>query len=202
MSSTKKNSKKRIEYDYYPTPSWCVDRLLDVLPIKDGSWLEPAAGSGSIIRAVNAHKMLMPTWTAIELQESFKSDLEAVVNPSHVHIGSYMDVALNKEYDMIITNPPFSKALEFIKRSIELKPEYVCMLLRLNFMGSGERSEFFRKNTPDVYVLPNRPSFVGKGTDSIEYAWFVWGREKNYGSSGRGLIRMLQGTPKELRKKT
>lgn len=202
MSSTKKNSNKRIENDFYPTPSWCVDRLLDVLPINHGHWLEPAAGTGAIIKAVNANKSFCPTWTAIELQEKFKTDLEAHVEPSRVYMDSYMETAINTEYDVIITNPPFSIALEFIKRSIELNPEYVCMLLRLNFMGSVERSEFLRNYTPDVYVLPNRPSFIGKGTDSIEYAWFVWEKEKNYGTSGSGLIKILKDTPKESRKKT
>jgi hypothetical protein len=201
MSATKKNSNKRIENDYYPTPSWCVDRLLDVLPIKDGNWLEPAAGDGAIIRAVGAHKTFMPTWTAVELQDRFKSVLEASVDPSRVHIESFLDAPLSKEYDVVITNPPFSKALEFIKKSIELEPEYVCMLLRLNFMGSGERSDFLRKYTPDIYVIPNRPSFNGKGTDSIEYAWFVWDRNKDYGSSGSGLIKILKDTDVKIRKK-
>lgn len=31
-----------------------------------------------------------------------------------------------------------------------------------------------QRHTPDVYVLPQRPSFTGKGTDSTSYAWFVW----------------------------
>jgi len=208
MSATKKNSNKRVANDYYPTPSWCVDRLLEEVnlpytyPLRSvGRWLEPAAGDGAIIRAVNAGLGTTPTWTAIELQDRFKTDLEASVDPSRVYIESFLDAPLNKDYDVIITNPPFSKALEFIKKSIKLEPEYVCMLLRLNFMGSGERSDFLRQYTPDIYVLPNRPSFNGKGTDSIEYAWFVWDRNKNFGSSGSGQIKILRNTDVKIRKK-
>ena len=201
MSSTKKNSNKRAENDYYPTPDWCVNRLLDDLSLPPGNWLEPAAGDGAVIRAVNKSYKRPVAWTAAELQDKFKSDLEALVDPSRVHMGSFFETGLNKEFDVVITNPPFSKALEFIKKSIELEPEYVCMLLRLNFMGSGERSDFLREHTPDIYVLPNRPSFNGKGTDSIEYAWFVWRAHNLYGRTGSGTIKILKDTPKELRKK-
>ena len=201
MSSTKKNSKKRIENDYYPTPAWCIDRLLEEVNMLSGKWLEPAAGDGALIRSVDARLGVRPTWTAVELQDKFKTDLEASVDPSRVHIESFLDAPLLKEYDVIITNPPFSKALEFIKKSIELEPEYVCMLLRLNFMGSGERSDFLRQYTPDIYVLPNRPSFNGKGTDSIEYAWFIWDRSKSFGSGGSGKIKILKDTDVKIRKK-
>lgn len=207
MSSTKKNSGKRIANDYYPTPSWCVDRLLDYLPMPkgypmapSGKWLEPGAGDGNIIKAVNARMSPAPTWTAVELQQSFKSDLEGLAED--VRIENYLESNIEpREHNVIITNPPFSLALEFIKKSIELRPEYVCMLLRLNFMGSSERSSYLRRFAPDVYVIPNRPSFNGKGNDSIEYAWFVWERQKGYGGYGTGMIRILGDTPKHLRKK-
>jgi len=201
MSSTKKNSKKRIENDYYPTPDWCIDRLLDDLVLPPGNWLEPGAGDGAVIRALNKSYKRPITWTAIELQDKFKSDLEAIVEPSRVHMESYFEMSLNKEYDVVITNPPFSKALEFIKKSIELEPEYVCMLLRLNFMGSGERSDYLREHTPDIYVIPNRPSFNGKGTDSIEYAWFVWRAHNLYGRAGSSTIKILKDTDVKIRKK-
>jgi hypothetical protein len=48
------------------------------------------------------------------------------------------------------------------------------MLLRLNFLGGAKRTAFLRARPPDIYVLPNRPSFTGHGTDACEYAWFVW----------------------------
>lgn len=206
MSSTKKNSTKRVNNDFYPTPGWCVDRLLESAHLSDpfkpiGHWLEPGAGDGALIKAVNAKTISKPTWTAIELQDRFKSDLEPLVGPQNVLIENYLKSDLYVgDYNVIITNPPFSLALEFIKKSIELRPNYVCMLLRLNFLGSHERSSFLRKYTPDVYVLPNRPAFVSKKTDSIEYAWFVWEKKKAYGSNGFGSMTILNDTPVNLRK--
>ena len=52
------------------------------------------------------------------------------------------------------------------------------MLLRLNYLGSEKRAAFFQEVPPDVYVLPNRPSFVRGGNDSCEYAWFAWGPKR------------------------
>jgi hypothetical protein len=73
--------------------------------------------------------------------------------------------------------------------------EHVIMLLRLNFLASEERSEFMQRTRPDVYVLPNRPSFVLAGkTDSIEYAWFHWHKNST------GIVRVLPTTPIEERR--
>lgn len=52
MSSTARGAVRKRE-DYYPTPGWCVRRLLEATTTKlDGKrWLEPGAGMGHIIRA-------------------------------------------------------------------------------------------------------------------------------------------------------
>ncbi|MFA6049723.1 MAG: hypothetical protein WC761_00730 [Candidatus Paceibacterota bacterium] len=200
MSSTKKNSTKRNPFDYYPTPAWCVHRLLEKanIPVKPGAlWLEPAAGTGAIIKAVGSYQYIKkngvtsivtykPNWYGVEIQAAFQPELEKEILQSRVLIEDFTQMsssAFGITPQVIITNPPFNKALEFIKKGIEMEAEYVCMLLRLNFLGSAERSTFMRENTPDIYVLPNRPSFTGKGTDSIEYAWFVWRKENDYGAA-------------------
>ena len=46
-------------------------------------------------------------------------------------------------------------------------------------MASRKRFGFMRENPPtEMYVLNQRPSFTGKGTDAQEYAWFVWDKAK------------------------
>jgi hypothetical protein len=50
-----------------------------------------------------------------------------------------------------------------------------------------------RSNCPDVYVLPNRPSYEATGrTDSIEYAWMHW--KKNI-KRDFATVRILAVTP-------
>jgi hypothetical protein len=82
---------------------------------------------------------------------------------------------------VIITNPPFTLAEEFVRKSRQ-EAAYVVMLLRLSFLASKRRHGWLSYDMPDVYVLPQRPSFVRNakghaGVDSSEYAWFFWGRE-------------------------
>ena len=52
----------------------------------------------------------------------------------------------------------------------------VAFLLRLGFLASVQRAEFWKQNPPTrVIVLSKRPSFTGDGkTDRSEYAFFVW----------------------------
>lgn len=86
---------------------------------------------------------------------------------------------LPMDYDVVITNPPFALAIEFIRKAFMCVKDggYVVMLLRLNFFGSKERNLFFRSgNMPGAtYVHAQRLGFTPDGkTDSIEYIHAVW----------------------------
>ena len=103
--------------------------------------------------------------------------------PNHIE-KQYAEIQKGKDYlkvnfksDLIVTNPPFSLALEFLEKSLR-EAEVVVYLLRLNFLGSQKRKPFWEKNPPShIFVLSKRPSFTGKGTDATEYAWFVWDKK-------------------------
>ena len=181
MSSTNRGGQ-RSEADYYPTPAWCVHRLLEEVDLPGGQWLEPAAGTGMLIEAVNAIRRDIQ-WKAIELRDTCESALSGAVGPlGEVSITDFLQVApqdSGQEFTVIITNPPYSMAMPMIEHSLAFQSRFVVMLLRLNFLASESRAKFMRQYSPDVYVLPNRPSFSGRGTDSIDYAWFVWhGRQQ------------------------
>ena len=85
--------------------------------------------------------------------------------------------------DIIITNPPFKLAMEFLEKS--LKEADVCIyLLRLGFLESKKRREFHQKNPPtNLIVLSERPSFVAGGTDKTAYAWYVYDPKNRLGLS-------------------
>jgi hypothetical protein len=103
-------------------------------------------------------------------------------------IQDFLSASYLIQYPVLITNPPFSLAMEFLRKGLEIA-EIVVLLLRSNFLGSQERAPFFREHMPDRYQLPNRPTFVHvekwdpkkqKWTrtsgDSTEYEWMVFRR--------------------------
>ena len=81
-------------------------------------------------------------------------------------------------FDLIATNPPFSQAEPFIRRSLELLKPYgvAVFLLRLGFLASLKRRVLYRDRPPSaVHVLQHRPSFSHDGrTDAQEYAFYTW----------------------------
>jgi hypothetical protein len=84
-------------------------------------------------------------------------------------------------------------AEEFIRHARALFPNAeLVFLLRIAFLASAQRMALWRDiGAPDVYVLPNRPSFTGSGTDSADYAWFRWPADKREA----GCLRILGETP-------
>lgn len=198
MSSTKRGTEREGD-DFYPTPAWCTHRLLDRLSLPDGSWLEPCAGDGAIIRVLQERKPAAHI-TAIEIREECGPQLTALMDPRNVYITNLLDVPIRSTepiFDVGFSNPPFNQAQEIVTHTRKLC-RITVMLLRINFLGSDKRVPFFRDWMPDLYILPNRPSFTGKGTDSIEYAWFVWDRAYA-GQERSGRIQVLDPTPVEER---
>lgn len=116
----------------------------------------------------------------------------------NVFQGDFLELDFgDTHYDVIITNPPFSLAMPFIQRSLELA-DHVVMLLRVNFLETEDRWDFMSKNAPDIYVLPQRPSFTPDGgTDATAYAWFHWPPESR--GRRRGSLEVLSLTPRSER---
>ncbi len=173
LSSTNRGGK-RTPSDFYPTPRWCVRRLLEGAELPGGRWLEPCVGHGAVVAATAGARSDVH-WTGVDVQPEFADHVAGLGVPVDFHVSDFISwkPSAEREFDVVITNPPYSIAQGVIERSFELAP-VVVMLLRLNYLASGGRAAFMRQYPPDVFVLPNRPSFSGRGTDSIEYAWFVW----------------------------
>lgn len=134
----------------------------------------------------------------MELRGECLDGLQRTCGPERARQADFLtdDSCIDPErYDVLLTNPPFSGAEEFLKRGLEVA-EHVVLLLRLNFAASAKRAPLMHDHPPDVYVLPNRPSFTGKGTDSIEYAWFHW----HAGRTEPGRFVVLPTTPIDERK--
>lgn len=208
MSSTNRGGQ-RSEADFYPTPAWTVDRLLEKYSPPGGRWLEPCAGDGAIIRAVNAHRRRDVDWTAVELRKTGVELVDAVGSASTTSVWAGQDFLKWKPevdhiqvgervFDVAITNPPYSIAQAVIDRCLQLARVVVMGPMRLAFLASEERHDWLRIiGLPDEYKLPNRPDFSGLGGDSADYAWFVW--DQRAGKTDEGTTYLLDLTPKDVR---
>lgn len=198
--SAKGRGRESVPFDFYPTPAWCVDRLLDdcglALTHADASILEPTVGDGAIVRAFRgwADRMCLcgePEWTGVELRRvpETAAHVDVLVDGTDFRTWHPAEPA----FDLAIGNPPYALAESIVRHALGMS-DRAAFLLRVGFLGSAERVPFWR-DFPDVAlrVLPDRPSFDGEGTDSSTYAWFVWG------CPGVKGVEVLEPTPATVR---
>ncbi len=138
-------------------------------------------GDGAIVRAVNETRDDV-AWSINDIVDRMPEFLNAPLDHRiyYAQFGeAYTSKGLNldEQDQVVITNPPYNQALEFVQGAMK-DGKIVVMLLRLNWLAGQARNAFLREHTPSIYVLPKRPSFTGGKTDSCEYAWFVWGLEE------------------------
>lgn len=182
MSATNRGAK-RIESDFYATPIECVNEILDALPElgKHLFILEPSAGNGNIIKALRARGVSAVDIEAVEIRESERENLLKLADT--VRIDDFLTSDTEYlEYDLIIGNPPYSLAQEFVDKCLGLLAPggKLVFLLRTAFLESKKRFKWWQDKLPSgLYTLHNRPSFTGKGTDATSYSWFVWERSDN-----------------------
>jgi hypothetical protein len=191
MSSTGRGTKREPN-DNYPTPGWCVRRLLEAWrPLEPAVLVEPCCGDGAIIRQMRRAGW---HWISYDVRE-----IEAVAE-RHRRCDFLTVATPGPTVKAVITNPPYSLAEQFIRHSRRLYPNAeLVFLLRLAFLASADRIPLWLDvGTPDVYVLPNRPDFTGGGGDSTDYGWFRFDHRR--GRPGRGEIMVLRETPIAERK--
>lgn len=230
MSATGRG-KQRVDFDYYPTPPWCVWRLLDRNAEELGlleapRLLEPTVGDGAIVRAVDGwirretgRAADLPEWTGVELRRGAvleETELDHLFDgvdfrawdpdrysedelpgDGYTVLGDAAAGDLLAYFDGAIGNPPYNLAEAMIRHALEMS-RWVAMLLRVGFLGSGDRVPFWSGvgRDPWLRVLPDRPSFDGEGTDSATYGWFIWGDVDLRGDR----IEVLDETPIEVRR--
>jgi hypothetical protein len=169
------NKGQRKKSDFYQTPYSMTEQLLENEEFdKDKFILEPACGKMAIVKI-----------------------LEKYFNQNKIEFTDINDLYDSKDffeeqtkYDYIITNPPFSLALEFIQKSKEIAREKFAMLLPLSYLHGQKRYEFkifLDPNYPliKIFVFTRYPLLTqnirhdGKyNTGMMVYAWFIWEKRK------------------------
>jgi predicted RNA methylase len=190
MSATGR-SLVRNGLDFYETPAWCVRAILKHLPL-GGRILEPGCGNGAILKALLAADLDAHAIVGVEQNPELADLARAALPGGEVHCEDFLTCDDYGGFDLVIGNPPYGLAQEFVERALQLaEPDNgtVAMLLRLSWVASLKRVAFHKAAPCDIYVLPRRPSFTGGGTDSCDYAWFTWAP----GGGGRWRVLDLGG---------
>jgi hypothetical protein len=154
----------RQAHDQYFTPAWPTQALIPFLPAAPRHVLEPACGNGGIATPLAAAGYTV-TCTDIADPESPLDFLSMT----------------SAACDLIITNPPFDTAREFIEHALDLGVGFVGMLLRIDYDSAKTRRHLFgdcpmfaRK-----VVLTKRIVFFQRpgAAPSFNHAWFIWDRQ-------------------------
>jgi hypothetical protein len=173
--------------DFYPTPEWVTKALLKVEKF-DGAIWECACGEGHMSKVFIEYGY-----------ETYSTDL---VDRGY---GKQLDF-LNSNFvcPNIITNPPYSLALEFVNKAKAQSSNKIAMFLKTTFLESESRYEMFQDKNyalKTVYQFSNRVTLYKggvkmKNSGMISYAWFVWER----GYKGEPTIKWIINSVKKTLK--
>lgn len=101
-----RNLKK--EFQFFATPDKLADRLVELADIKDGQMiLEPSAGQGAIIKAIQNKVSTSTNIYAFEAMPLNQTFLKKIA--SCELLGSDFLAECETYFDRIVANPPFSK---------------------------------------------------------------------------------------------
>ena len=151
--------RNRPATDFYPTP-----RNVTLALIQRCRWAktetiwEPACGSG--------HMMSV-----------FEEEGYNVVG-TDIRTGNDFRLATKSQGNIIVTNPPYCIADEFIRKARELEPKAFAFLLKSQYWHAATRGRLFYDIRPKL-VMPLlwRPDFLfgaKSKSPTMEVLWTVW----------------------------
>jgi len=165
----RKISYKQSDADLYETPTKITEMIMNRIEIEEGAIVyEPADGRGAISQIVRNY--------------GFRCDTSDIMDGV-----DFLKTQGSENYDMVITNPPYKYAKEFVIKSLEHVRDggLVVMLLRLSFLESAKRYHFFKDSgLLEVHISSKRITMypangnIPKNSGTVAYAWFVW--KKNF----------------------
>lgn len=174
---TTKELRPRQENDFYPTPiELCRAALGLIGEYRFDTVLDPGCGAG--VWGEAARKFWPDAEiTGVDIKVPYINK-----NYNFIHEGNFLSPLHPMQkgyYDLVIGNPPYKFAEEFIRQGRECLGLFgrMVLLLRLNFLEGQKRGKGlwkeFRPN--DVYVLSRRPSYTGdRKTDATAYMIAIW----------------------------
>ncbi|MBL6538736.1 class I SAM-dependent methyltransferase [Streptococcus suis] len=169
-----KGLREREQNDYYATPEVATKLFLEYHDLSHfNTFLEPACGEGHLV------KVLVEHFPHAEIRAT---DL---IDRGFGKGGVNFLTEDFEQVEVVITNPPFKLAKEFVEKALTVANKQVVMFAKLQFLETEARAKLF-KDTPlkYVYVHSKRVSPMRNGEPLDEqgkpwssvmcFAWFVW----------------------------
>lgn len=136
------------------TPNYAIEPLLKYLPKDKIIWECTDFGSSNITKLLKQH--------------------DYKVISTHKDNFDFLTDIPNFDFDIIITNPPYSLKNEFLKKCYEYDKPF-CLLLPLTSLEGIERGKMFREKGIDVLVLDKRCDFMdNKKSNWFNTSWFCY----------------------------
>jgi hypothetical protein len=143
--------------DDFQTPACAINPLLKYIPAGSTIW-ECACGKGNLVRGFE--------------------NLGYKVIGSDALTGQSFFLYQPDNYDVIVTNPPFSLKQEFLEHAYLLGKPF-AFLLPLTTFETKKRQDLFKKHGVEVILFDRRVNFEtpsGRGKGSwFATAWFTHG---------------------------
>ena len=171
LGSTTVVGSDREQHDFYATEPKAVELLLEEEQFQQ-SILEPCCGLNHITDVLRNKGYQVTTSDLID--RGVGAEVKDFFDYTHW-------------YGDIVTNPPYSQAVDFVEHSLKIVEEgsKVAMFLKIQFLEGKKRKEFFKRFPPKyIYVASSRlrcaknGEFDKYGSSAVCYAWFIW--EKGY----------------------
>lgn len=170
IGASNHSDKIRPAFDFYASPSSIITSLLQKHSIPYLPIWECASGENNLVYPLE--------------QVGYKVITSDIVE-RNAPIDYVEDFLQTKELraPIILTNPPYREAKEFILHSIELGAKYVYMFLKTTFLEGQERyNDLFSKYPPkEIWVFSKRVQVAlnndpeeFKKSSAVSYSWFIW----------------------------
>ncbi|XHX80827.1 MAG: hypothetical protein RBJ76_13110 [Stenomitos frigidus ULC029] len=155
------------DQDAWETPTWLAREFAGLVKPTEKRILEPAAGSGMVAQ-------FLPLGTVcVEIKEDrvFEGTIRAP--QCHWHRQGFFSFEAEAPFDLVISNFPFSTAMLFIEKSLQLldvtNPEArILALLPTNFFQTQKVAKAFKTLGAHVhhkYEIVGRVAFLKQGVE-------------------------------------
>ena len=164
-------------YEVFRTPAYCYELLFDRHPEWfTGRGFDPPAGDGRMIREIIRRGNPGPH----VVNDIREEERPALIGCGEVTIGDYLSMVDPPACDYMITNPPFTKAVEFVQKARTHVSGPICILQSTRWQSTQKRSEWLRTaGLALVLNLPRRPQWEVDSGDVVknnvmDFAWYIF----------------------------